>query len=312
MCGLHRALVLMGILAVIGLTYANVVKNRKRVSKVRNRISKVRNRIKSECSGKVKEIFLPQGGSEIIQTPGFLEGEFRNGCEAEYEVELTRDDRDVAQWRIKVEVEEINMPCSSASLTVEEDGTTKKTVTYCTGRKTKTFYSHEHLITIKLKNKNSCMDGDDCGLVAGKNYTTAGKAGAQIKVTSDYVCGGRFTKDGGSITSPGYPRNYMNDETCFYDILAPRNKRITMSCSYFHLSTKCRSKDPKKCRRHKGDRTFLQDLYTDKMYEGKDLDNQKMPRTKTNHHTLYFLSNSYDIEHDKNHKYGFHCTYKFV
>ena len=71
-----------------------------------------------------------------------------------YEVMMDRDDQDLGQWRIKVVMEEMNLPCTSSSLWLLEDGERTHNIQYCNERKTETvFYSHEHLIDIKFKNK---------------------------------------------------------------------------------------------------------------------------------------------------------------
>ena len=69
---------------------------------------------------------------------------------------VDRDDQDLGQWRIKVVMEEMNLPCSSSSVWLLEDGEKPHNDQYCnekTGEKV--FYSHEHLIDIKFKNKVS-------------------------------------------------------------------------------------------------------------------------------------------------------------
>ena len=71
-----------------------------------------------------------------------------------YEVMMDRDDQDLGQWRIKVVMEEMNLPCSSSSLWLLEDGERTHNVQYCNEKKAETvFYSHEHMIDIKFKNK---------------------------------------------------------------------------------------------------------------------------------------------------------------
>ena len=72
-----------------------------------------------------------------------------------YEVVLDRDDQDLGQWRIKMVVEEMNLPCSSSYLLVKEDSEKTKRVKYCNEEETgpKVFFSHEHLISIVFKNK---------------------------------------------------------------------------------------------------------------------------------------------------------------
>ena len=41
----------------------------------------------------------------------------------------------------------------------------------------------------------------------------------KIKLSAEYVCGGKYDKDNGVITSPFYPHNYINSEACIYDIV---------------------------------------------------------------------------------------------
>ena len=67
---------------------------------------------------------------------------------------MDRDDQDLGQWRIKVVMEEMNLPCSSSSVWLLEDGERTHNIQYCNEKKAETvFYSHEHLIDIKFKNK---------------------------------------------------------------------------------------------------------------------------------------------------------------
>ena len=40
-----------------------------------------------------------------------------------------------------------------------------------------------------------------------------------MRISAEYVCGGRFDQDNGVITSPLYPANYINSEACIYDIV---------------------------------------------------------------------------------------------
>ena len=90
------------------------------------------------------------GGSDIEVT---LEKYIYN-FQTLYEVMMDRDDQDLGQWRIKVVMEEMNLPCSSSSVWLLEDGERTHNIQYCNEKKAETvFYSHEHLIDIKFKNK---------------------------------------------------------------------------------------------------------------------------------------------------------------
>jgi len=257
-----------------------------------------RRRPNKDCSGVAKQIYLSQGeGSEVLlQSPGFASGDFMENCETLWEVMIDRDDQDLAQWRIKVVVEEMNLYCSSSSLWILEEAEKVHNVEYCNEKTTSktVFYSHEHMIEIKLKNQRKCKQSGGC---EGTRV--------QMRVSAEYVCGGRYTKDNGVITSPFYPANYINSETCFYDIVAPRRKRIAFTCDEFNLSTRCEGR----CGSHNGQRTYLQDLATMERYEGREL-RGKTIKSRKNFHTFYFISNSKDIENDKR-SYGFNCTYNF-
>jgi len=283
------SLITTTVLTVLSRTTANVVNREAQIPSVLARKSG------QQCTGSTQDIYLNQGQEVVVQSPGFETGEFIEGCTENYEVTLERDDQDLAQWRIKVVVEYMNLHCSSSSLWLLEDGEKTNKVEYCNEKTTEVFNSHEHLINIKFKNKARCQEEGGC---AGTQV--------QLRISAEYVCGGRWDKDNGVITSPFYPGNYINSESCIYDIVAPKKKRILLSCDYFNLSTKCDGS----CGSHNGDRTYLMDVTTFKRYEGKDLAG-KTVKSKKNHHTFYFLSNSKDIEKDKR-KFGFSCSYKFV
>eukprot|EP00091_Calanus_sinicus_P009855 TRINITY_DN228_c0_g1_i3.p1 TRINITY_DN228_c0_g1~~TRINITY_DN228_c0_g1_i3.p1 ORF type:complete len:289 (-),score=94.20 TRINITY_DN228_c0_g1_i3:93-959(-) len=274
------------ILSFIGVSFTMVV----------NRDAALdRKRIMDKCSGTPQEVYLNAGQDVVLTNPGFETGEFIEGCTTLYEVMMDRDDQDLGQWRIKVVMEEMNLPCSSSSLWLLEDGERTHNVQYCNEKKAETvFYSHEHMIDIKFKNKAKCLEEGGC---AGTKV--------EMRISAEYVCGGRFDQDNGVITSPLYPANYINSEACIYDIVAPKKKRIALTCEYFDLSTKCDGH----CGDHNGDRTYFQDITTFERYEGKELQGKTI-KSKKNHHTFYFLSNSNDIE-DKKRQYGFSCSYKF-
>jgi len=295
MFSLRYLLISSAILTVIGVTFAKVITREESQVQVQE-LELDRKRINQKCSGAPQEVYLNQGQEVVLQNPGFESGEFVEGCEANYEVTLDRDDQDLGQWRIKVVVEEMNLYCSSSSVLVMEDSEKTKRIRYCNEQVTETteFYSHEHLITIKFKNKGKCLEEGGC---EGTKV--------QMRLTAEYVCGGKFDADNGVITSPLYPANYINSEACIYDIVAPKKKRIALTCEYFNLSTKCNGH----CGDHNGDKTYFQDITTFERYEGKELAGKTI-KSKKNHHTFYFLSNSKDVEEDHR-KFGFSCSYKF-
>jgi len=291
MFSIQSLVVTFTILTIIGVSFANVVNREEDQELVVDRKG-----IQKKCSGSPQEIYLNQGQEVVLQSPGFETGEFVEGCTTNYEVTLERDDQDLGQWRIKVVFEEMNLHCSSSSLWLLEDGEKTHNVKYCNEKTpaAEEFYSHEHLINIEFKNKARCQEEGGC-------------EGTRVKmiISAEYVCGGRFDQDNGVITSPLYPHNYINSEACIYDIVAPKKKRIELTCEYFNLSTKCSGH----CGGHNGDKTYVQDITTFDRYEGKELQGKTI-KSKKNHHTFYFLSNSKDIENDRR-QYGFSCSYKF-
>ena len=50
-------------------------------------------------------------------------------------------------------------------------------------------------------------------------------------------CVGNFTKNGGFITSPFYPKNYDDDMTCEYVITAPVGYRVSLLFSHMDLGS---------------------------------------------------------------------------
>ena len=81
----------------------------------------------------------------------------------------------------------------------------------------------------------------DCRLLTNYDTVTlpllvmAGQ-GVRLKVSAEYVCGGQYSGQTGSITSPLYPQNYVNSMACIYDIVAPKHQKLLLTCSEFRLS----------------------------------------------------------------------------
>merc|ERR1712123_391607 len=267
----HTLGVFTTILSIAGVSVAMVV----------NRDAALNRRdVSAKCSGTPQELILNPGQDIVLRNEGFENGEFIEGCSTLYEV-----------------MEEMNLPCSSSSVWLLEDGEKPHNDQYCNEKTDETvFYSHEHLIDIKFKNKGRCLEAGGC---AGTRV--------QVRISAECVCGGRYDQDNGVITSPLYPASYVNSEACIYDIVAPKRKQIALTCEYFNLSAKCESG---LCGVQNGDRTYLQDITTFERYEGDELQGKTI-KSKKNHHTFYFLSNSDDVENKKR-KYGFSCSYKFV
>jgi len=210
-------------------------------------------------------------------------------CKERYEVTLEISNQDLSQWRIKVEVEEMEMPCSSSNVTLIEEGKLVKRVHFCNEIKaSKTYTSHEHRLLLLFKN----------------NGSTGTRVG--VRLTAEYVCGGKFTDTRGFLLSPFWPNNYLNSESCFYDIMAPEDQRVTLTCHDFNLGTNCPRRE--ECKKHGGDRTYLEDVNSDERYEGRELLGKTI-KSEGNHHTLYFLSN--DIDLGTGGGFGFNCSYAF-
>jgi len=236
----------------------------------------------SQCGWREQRLELHKGESIELTTP-----ESDAFCKANWHVDLIRGRNDISQWKIKVEIIDIDLACSDGTLNLEEDTDPKITEKYC-GDKKKTFHSHEHDLYISYINK-------------------VGKGGVKLRISSEYVCGGRFTKKNGYITSPFYPNNYSDDITCIYQISAPEGsrKRPTINCHDFNLSTKCKGA----CKPDEGDRDYLLDLMTFESYEGKSLQGKTIKSNRF-HQSLYFVSNDYHLW-DGEGPYGFNCTYSF-
>lgn len=248
------------------------------------------------CKGSPRDVYLNQGQEIIMETPGY-KGEFIAGCQERLSINLNRGSQELSQWRIRVEVLDMNMPCSTSSLRILEDAEKVQNKLYCDEKDTnQIFYSHSHTLDINFSNNRQCRSGGTCQGV-----------GAQFKVSAEYVCGGTFTENGGEITSPFYPKNYPESTTCIFDIRAPKNKQVALQCGSFHLSQKCKGR----CGKHTGDRDYFQDLTGGlTRYEADELKGRRLV-SNNNHHTFYFISNSRVIKNTEGH-YGYNCTYHFV
>jgi len=234
------------------------------------------------CGGH-ETIKLYKGDSQIIQTPTTDS----NYCKKEWHVDLIRGKNDISQWRIDVEVVDMNLDCDTASVTVLEDVDIPKTYKYC-GNNKRTFYSHEHDLHLTYVNK------------------AASYGNVTLKVSAEYLCGGRFTEDNGHFTSPFFPNPYPSDISCIYQLSAPHGKKPLVTCPEFNLNTKCK----KKCSAGSGERDYMLDMLTFESYEGKELQGKSIKSSRF-HETLYFVSNDYNLPSGTQ-GYGFNCTYKFV
>ena len=68
--------------------------------------------------------------------------------------------------------------------------------------------SATHTPSVAPTTQGQCKESGGC---EGTRY--------QIRLSAEYVCGGKYDKDNGVITSPFYPNNYINYEACIYDIV---------------------------------------------------------------------------------------------
>jgi len=254
-----------------------------------------RSRHQKNCNGTVHSIHLRESDEFIIDTSGY-NGQFMEGCQESWEVKLFRDKRELKQLRIKVEILEMNMPCSTSSIRVEEDSAKLTSVQFCNDKEERVFSSHGHIIALNFKNKDECKETGGCFGV-----------GAKLKISAEYVCGGKFTEDNGYITSPFYPLPYPPSTSCIYDISGPLDGQVALTCAQFALSPACSSK---RCKPQAGDKDFLQDIIMFKRYEESELAGITLVSKKF-HHTLYFLSNDHLISEEEG-SFGFNCTYKFI
>jgi len=247
-----------------------------------------------ECNEGIIPISLVQGDQVILETAGYNRP-FIPNCQENWEISLTREKTDLRQSRIRIEVIDMNLPCASAKLSIEEDS--KKTAAYCGNQKIEPFTSHEHFVTMHMNTKETCEENGGCfGF------------GTKLKISAEYVCGGKFTEDNGFITSPFYPYNYPPSTSCIYDISGPLGGHVAWTCHTFNLSGEC---DTKKCRPNMGEKDFLQDILQFKRYEETGLAGQTIV-SKSFHQTLYFLSNSFHLSESDAANFGFNCTYKFI
>ncbi|XP_019633462.1 PREDICTED: cubilin-like [Branchiostoma belcheri] len=53
------------------------------------------------------------------------------------------------------------------------------------------------------------------------------------------TCGGTYTSDTGTISSPGYPGNYENSATCYYSIQVSAGHIVRLEFSTFHIAGYC-------------------------------------------------------------------------
>lgn len=282
--------------AVIFLCLASMVSSSIVPSEAADRRSSVVHA--TECSGS-RRINLHEDDEVILETPGY-NAAFTPGCAADWEVRMLRRKNDIGQWRLRVDVLDMKIPCNSAELRIMEDAEKAQNILYCDEQDedyhNHIFFSHEHMIHLDFFTKRICKSADGCD-----------GTGARIRIKAEYVCGGRFTEDNGEITSPLYPGNYPYNTACIYDISAPAGKRVTLTCPEFNLSTQC---DEGPCKPQAGDRDFFQNVFTLERFEATEM--QGVTFTSNGfHQTVYFVSNSHEFSAAEG-SFGFRCTYKFI
>ena len=188
---------------------------------------------------------------------------------------MDRDDQDLGQWRIKVVMEEMNLPCSSSSVWLLEDGERTHNIQYCNEKKAEVFYSHEHLIVIKFKNKVNSKEQNFQIQLWENSRPNALKM--MVALEQRYRWGylqSMFVEEGLIKTMESSPVRFTPPTIstlrlasmilCMWERLlvliiiiffrAPKKKRIALTCDYFDLSTKCDGH----CGDHNGDRTYFQ------------------------------------------------------
>jgi len=251
---------------------------------------------KRNCAGDVRSISLKKGQEIVLETPGF-NNDFIDECKESWSVTLHRDNQEFGQWRIRVDVQELNLPCSSTDLRILEDGNRRQNIQYCEKQNedhhSHVFLSHEHVVDIEFRNKNCKEDEGECfGL------------GAKLKLSAEYVCGGTFEEEGLPIGSPFYPNNYPDSTTCIYDIRAGMGQRIELTCPQFQLSQQC---DSQRC--GQGEKDYIMDLGTLQRYTGTELEGGSLV-SRNNHLTLYFISNPVILSEEDG-PFGFNCSFRF-
>lgn len=238
------------------------------------------------CQGGREDIYLPNEIPQTLESQGYSSQEFTEDCKQHYDIFVDRSHDDLAQWRVKIEIDSLNLPCDSGYLQIIEDGVQPQNLQICNEKRPDEsgfVFSHAHMISVKIVT-TKCSDSMGC---QGQ--------GVRVKVSGEYVCGGQYTGETGSITSPLYPQNYVNSMACIYDIVAPKHSRLLLTCSEFKLSKRGR------------DRTKFQNLETFTTYYGSDLRGRTL-KTKRNVVTFYFHSNNVDLR-DQEAGYRFNCTY---
>jgi len=237
-----------------------------------NSSARARKENENLCSGARQEIHLSDDFPTKVESVGLTDQRFLEDCLQQYDVILSRPSSDLSQWRIKIEIEYLNLDCDFGYLQVVEDGEQRQNIKACNGQKQATkLYSHEHLMSLRLKT-GKCPSAGGC---EGQ--------GVKLKISAQYVCGGSYTSPTGTLTSPFYPKPYVNSMACIYDIRAPKGMRIKMTCPAFNLSTRG------------SDKTFFQSLETFHTYYGQDLEGKTL-KTRRHIDTLYFLSNKVNIK----------------
>lgn len=110
-------------------------------------------------------------------------------------------------------------------LTVVVDFVLRNTLRTCelTNRTGTNLINARHRNSIHVQNR-------DC-----KNNTCAWSANLTVYLSVFYkaACGGFITKLNGSITSPGWPREYPPNKNCIWQLVAPTQYRITLLFDVF-------------------------------------------------------------------------------
>jgi len=67
--------------------------------------------------------------------------------------------------------------------------------------------------------------------------------GIKVRVSSQYVCGGRLGIDATEIKSPNYPAIYDTDTVCVWNLQRMEGKQVQLNCPEFNLDESSKLKD---------------------------------------------------------------------
>ncbi|XP_023332120.1 uncharacterized protein LOC111704199 [Eurytemora carolleeae] len=156
----------MILLFLIALVSSAIIQGDGKKQTVSERNNDVKPSETQYCTGQTTNLRLNQGQSLDLETPVGINGTFLSGCQDSWDVAIYKDSQELSQWRIKVEIIDMNLPCSSSGFRIMEDANRRQNVLYCNEKRTtdsqEIFFSHEHFIQLKFANENVCREADGC------------------------------------------------------------------------------------------------------------------------------------------------------